>query len=357
MLPFHGFVAIYTVIVLAFNWSLDPLKTTAHPQYFSNFGRLYLVVLPFITVVWLTIVVLVRTNDWTTRRSTLATRLAPDVVGRFLSAMITLAALIVFMGSFTTFKTLMPDLMGGFPYDRTHAEMDALLHLGRDPGLVLIRIMDWPILRAAIEWNYSILWSMAGFLPIYFIATSVRADKLRLRYFLTWALTWVVIGNVLACLFLSAGPAFYGEVTGDRDRFAALLAAISDTTGDSTVAAFQAYLWNNYLAGTASLGTGISAFPSMHVGLAMMQALFLREYSRLAGHAGFVYVAIIVISSVCLGWHYAIDGYVSIVVALAVYAGIKRLLTPRPRTASLTPGPIAAQRDDARRTAHAASSP
>ena len=64
---------------------------------------------------------------------------------------------------------------------------------------------------------------------------------------------------MLACLFLSAGPAFYGAVTGDAVRFAPLNAFLGQSAS-SPAAAFQAYLWKSYSTGTASLGTGISAF-------------------------------------------------------------------------------------------------
>lgn len=57
----------------------------------------------------------------------------------------------------------------------------------------------------------------------------------------------------------------------------------------------------------------------------MMQALFLREISRPAGLVGFAYVALVVLSSVYLGWHYAIDGYVSALVAFGIHAGMRRL--------------------------------
>ena len=53
---------------------------------------------------------------------------------------------------------------------------------------------------------------------------------------------------------------------------------------------------------------GISAFPSMHVSLVTLNALFLFEFSRRGGLALFAYVALVVASSVYLAWHYAIDG-------------------------------------------------
>lgn len=344
MLPFHLAVLAYSLAVLGFSWHLGRMDALAYGQYIDRFGPVYLIAMPLIMLCGMIVLLIVRTHDWPARRLAVARTLAPDPVGRFVSGLIALASFIIFMGSFTTFKNLMPDLMGGFLFDRVQADIDRILHFGHDPGPVLIQVFDAPFVRRAIEWNYSVLWSLLGFLPIYFIAVSASADRLRLRYFMTIFAVWSVLGSLLACLFLSAGPAFYGHVTGDVSRFAPLLAFLADTTsGGASAARFQAYLWDNFISGTPALGTGISAFPSVHVGLAMMHALFLRELSRTAGLIGFGYVAVVTMSSIYLGWHYAIDGYVSIIVVAVLYAVLKRLFRSSAARESLTPHSIPAK--------------
>lgn len=344
MLPFHIAVLLYSLVVLGFSWRLGRMDALAYGQYIDRFGPVYLIAMPLIMLCGMIILLIMRTHDWPTRRVAVAKALAPDAIGRFLSGLLALASFIIFMGSFTTFKNLMPELMGGFHYDQAQAEIDRVLHFGRDPGPVLIQIFDAPAIRRAIEWNYSVLWSLFGFLPVYFIAVSAWANRVRLRYFVTIFTVWSVLGSLLACLFLSAGPAFYGHVTGETGRFAALLAFLADTTsGGASAARFQTYLWDNFVSGTPALGTGISAFPSVHVGLAMMHALFLRELNRTAGLIGFGYVAIVTMSSVYLGWHYAIDGYVSIIVVAALYALLKRTFRRAIAGAPVTPHPIPAK--------------
>ncbi len=134
-------------------------------------------------------------------------------------------------------------------------------------------------------------------------------------------------------------------MTGDTGRFAAIASFLTRDASGSSAALFQAYLWSNHQAGTSALGTGISAFPSMHVALAMVNALFLREINRSAGHAAFAYVGLVLFSSVYLGWHYAIDGYVSILIVLALHALMRRLFgrdiaqTRATRTAFVTSAP------------------
>ena len=67
-----------------------------------------------------------------------------------------------------------------------------------------------------------------------------------------------------------------------------------------------------------------------------MNALFVIERSRLWGRIAFLYVAFVLASSVYLGWHYAIDGYVSIAVVAAGHFGLRRYMA---RSTLVVPGP------------------
>jgi hypothetical protein len=71
-------------------------------------------------------------------------------------------------------------------------------------------------------------------------------------------------------------------------------------------------LWQAHLAGTYDLGRGISAMPSIHVSAAVLFALLAWRVDRRLGIAFTIYAAVIMIGSVHLAWHYAIDGYLSV---------------------------------------------
>jgi cytochrome c oxidase subunit IV len=343
LLPFHALVALYSTGVLLMAFTLGKSGSLAYTHYLERLAPVYLIAMPPVAILIFCITVFVRTDDWASRRNAVADALSSAAIGRYASGLLALMTFTLFLGSFTTLKNLMPDLMGGFQYDEIQADIDRILHFGRDPGPLLVALLDtWP-LRRAIEWNYGVLWSMLGMLPIFFIAMSKTADRIRLRYFLAMFFTWTVAGSLLACLFLSAGPAFYGHVTGDAARFAPVLDALASTAdATASAASFQAYLWQNYASGTSAIGTGISAFPSVHVALTMMHALFLWDKARIAGLFGMAYVAVTIVSSVYLGWHYAIDGYVSIAVVLVLHVALKRALragagetlTPHPSPAT-----------------------
>jgi len=119
------------------------------------------------------------------------------------------------------------------------------------------------------------------------------------RHIISFMLAWS-IGMMFAYLFSSMGPIFTG-------RFDASVApAITQNAA--------AILWDNYQAHGALIGGGISAFPSMHVALAVWFALVLRD--RNLATLGVAYAFGIFFCSVILGWHYVADGAAGIGIAL-----------------------------------------
>ena len=322
MRPLYRFVLAHAAMVLAIAaWHSD-VTTIAYETYIKQFAPLYFIALPLFLLVINVVRNAVR-NPAHPLNGLFC--LTPQALGRMVGAAITFSMLIFFMGSFTTFKTLMPKLVGGFPYDRLQADLDAFLHGGIEPGGALMEILGNPFVLQALQWNYAIAWMAMAFIPVFFIV--LYGHGVRLRYCLNFVLVWSILGNLLACIFLSAGPAFYAHVTGDAERFASQMQILDQGPGS----VFQSYLWQSYLQGTTGLGTGISAFPSVHVGIAMMNFLYLRDINRIAGLAGLAYVIVILASSVLLGWHYAIDGYVSIAVVWLIHGVLRRLLG-EPRT-------------------------
>ena len=138
-----------------------------------------------------------------------------------------------------------------------------------------------------------------------------------------WVITgvvWIGLGNFVAGIFLSAGPVYYGYMTGDADRFSEFFTAINaygfQNTGTPRV---QEMLWNYHVEGHASLGSGISAFPSVHVGMATLIGLYLWRKLGRFGAVALLFPLAIQIFSVLLGWHYAVDGYFSIAVVLVAW--------------------------------------
>ena len=75
----------------------------------------------------------------------------------------------------------------------------------------------------------------------------------------------------------------------------------------------QEMLWGDYQVRDVMVGSGISAMPSMHVAIATLFALVCWRVRRWLGIVMTIYAVIIMLGSVDLGWHYAVDGYLGAV--------------------------------------------
>ena len=82
----------------------------------------------------------------------------------------------------------------------------------------------------------------------------------------------------------------------------------------------QNKLWIEHSGG--ALGTGISAFPSLHVGAAMLPLLWLVDRFGWRGLIGAVFPLMIQYGSVVTGFHYAVDGYASALIACLTRASL-----------------------------------
>ncbi|MGE0503302.1 MAG: phosphatase PAP2 family protein [Rhizobiaceae bacterium] len=318
-------VLVYTLAGLSFLHAAGAADRAAYAIYVGRWLMLFAFFLPAIAILADVALVIHRFD----RRRPLAfgRAFSPVRIAALVSGMALLQVMMLFQGTFTSVKNALVVWQGGFPHDRVQADIDRWLHFGVDPWRWLQPVLGYDWVRLGVEWNYNVLWFVLCFGALFFVVTSPKASAIRTRYVVAFMLAWIVVGNLIAGPFMSAGPAFYGLVTGDEARFAEQLAFLARGAGQpNSAAAYQEYLWSLHAAGQTGFGSGISAFPSMHVALAMLNALFLADHSRRLGLAAYAYVAVIVVSSVYLAWHYAIDGYVAIAVVAAIHFALKRLM-------------------------------
>ncbi len=319
------FIIIYTLAGLVFLHAIGAADRSAYSIYFNQWSVCFCLILPTVAV-FVDITLLVHRFD-NRRRLAASYLFSTSRLAYFLSGLCLLMAIMIFQGTFTSVKNGMPVWQHGFQFDVLQADIDAFLHFGADPWRWLYLVAENDSVRAFVEWNYNVFWFILNFGTLFFVATSPRAASVRTRYLLCFMMVWIVVGNILAGLFLSAGPAFYGMVTGDTTRFAEQLAFLAHGVESRHSAfSYQQYLWSLHEGGRTGFASGISAFPSVHVGLTMLNALFAWEYNRRLGAVAFVYVAFVTASSVYLAWHYAIDGYVAAAVSVAVYVAARKLV-------------------------------
>jgi membrane-associated phospholipid phosphatase len=94
-------------------------------------------------------------------------------------------------------------------------------------------------------------------------------------------------------------------------------------------------LWAAYESRTLTAGSGISAMPSLHVATSLSFAILGWKTSRLVGVLLGMFAAIILIGSVHLGWHYAVDGYLSIALTGLIWWAVGRWLRQNRPAATL----------------------
>lgn len=240
-------------------------------------------------------------------------------VGRFLAGSVLFVAILVFTTSFTSLKNV-ASANTAFTWDVAFANLDHFIHFGHDPWRLLYGAIENTGFLRVLELNYNILWFVLNYSLLYWVAVSPQADGVRLRYMMGFFFVWVILGSAVGPMMLSAGPAFYGLVTGDVERFGGQVAFLASSKGMlSSAADYQSYLWTLREMQQTSFGSGILAFPSVHVALTMLNALFAWEFNRRIGLVAFAYVGVILFSSIYLGWHYGVDGYFSIIAVVGFY--------------------------------------
>ncbi|HSO47067.1 MAG TPA: phosphatase PAP2 family protein [Rhizobiaceae bacterium] len=318
----YGFILAYTACAIVIGIDTDLPVSGIFAHYFMPWCVTFGLVFPSLYLTW-------RFRSWRQTRAEPPHIIAHDprlFLGTLCAGVLLALAMVFFQASFTVVKNALYVWNDGFPLDELHADIDRMLHGGIDPWRFFEPLMASNQILNVMEFNYSILWFQLNFGILFIMLVSPGLSHLRSRYFLAFALTWIVVGNIFAGLFLSAGPVFYGAVTGDSQRFAELVSLLAaNKDGSYSAATYQNYLWTMHVSGTSGLGTGISAFPSVHVALTVINMLFAFEIRRSLGIAMTVYTAIILVTSVACGWHYAIDGYASIAICAVLYWALRRI--------------------------------
>ncbi len=250
-----------------------------------------------------------------------------------------LGACLLFPLGFTFVKSSMP-FISPFYADPALAAFDRALHGGVDPWQ-LTHVLAPYIDADFISLLYFVIWGLpAAFLPV-IIATCDNDLGRRNRFLVLYAFIWIGLGNVLAYAGSSVGPVFYDQLMG-TDRFADLAVALQASgLAQTEFALIQDRLWALFEAQSQSVGSGISAFPSIHNGVATIVMLYLWERSRWLAPVGLAFSGLILFSSVYVGWHYAVDGYASIALVTLAWTGLRRLdLAPRAAVQQATPAPV-----------------
>ena len=252
----------------------------------------------------------------------------PRLRRRYVQILLALVANVLFIAAFVVAKTNLTGIAGLWadpPFFADHflAWLDRTIHFGVDPYRLAHAAMGWAGSRWA-DLTYGALWTTLTTLFPLIVAAS-DDDQRRIRdAMLLFVFAHVVLGNVVALAGMSAGPVYYDRLFGG-DTFAGLTADLQSAGfAGSFIGNVQNGLWTSYSDKLLAAGSGISAFPSVHVATATMVAVYLASRSRWFIVPGVLYVAAILFISVLSGYHYAIDGYVAIIAVVLVWRWLRR---------------------------------
>ncbi len=205
-----------------------------------------------------------------------------------------------------------------YSWDHYFAGIDRLLFLGYDPWV----LSHWafPGLAATIFLDdLYVLWFLLVKLCVFSVAVLPMRNHTRLTFLLAFSLNWIIGGVILAIIMPAAGPVYLERIAGDP-MFVPLMDLLYQYSQLTEVRALgiQELLWQGYVNPDVD-PRGISAFPSLHVELAATCALLGFAASRVIGWMLSLYTVAMLVGSVHLGWHYAIDGIAGIVLAIIIW--------------------------------------
>jgi len=211
--------------------------------------------------------------------------------------------------TFRNIKSMAP-FVNGSEWDDAMAEIDRFLFAGHDPASVLHAWLGTGVMAHVLSWVY-IVWIVLVPVSIAIALVWTRHTNAGAWYVTAVAVDWC-LGAVLYLLFPSLGPIY-----SDPAMFADL--------PDTYVSQLQESLWADRVAvmadpwGSGTLQT-IAAFASLHVGIMTTICLIARLVAlpRWVQVASWTFLALTIVSTVYLGWHFVVDVFGGI--ALGTFA-------------------------------------
>ena len=212
-------------------------------------------------------------------------------------------------------------------WDVELSRWDQALHFGVNPSRFFVALFPGPVFLHMLDFAYSAAYYffIIGTTAACFALLSTR---MRFVFGSAYMLLWI-FGAVLYLAFPSWGPVFV--FSNDYQR---TLAQMPITRAIQQQLFLELSSLVNHPLGPRTVRFGsVAAFPSLHVGEVALLAIASRVISRRWFAWNVLYLTIIVIGSLVTGYHYMIDAYGGLAIALlAWWCG--RKLFPKPAPAA-----------------------
>ena len=248
-----------------------------------------------------------------------------------INILLILFLLSISLSLFTNTKEFLPNI-NKFYLDSELSSIDYYLHLNQHPWEITHYFFNSSVSSGIINLLYN-LWFFFVWIYLIYFCYSTRNSELRKNSIICFILCWTINGNILATLFSSAGPCFYRHLYENEKNYGQLFNILTEQNLDLInngsflkiwALSTQEMLWSSYSSNSSILGGGISAMPSMHVSITTLIAISLSNYNKKLGAICWIYLVAIQVGSVHLGWHYAIDGYVSILATTLIWYAVSK---------------------------------
>lgn len=193
-------------------------------------------------------------------------------------------------------------------------QLDAWLHLGVSPSIFVTQLFEGTFLVPLLDRWYG-LWIGSVILTLSFFCASPR-ERVRSPFMLSCVLLWT-LGAWIYMALPALGPIYvFPEVWND------LRGTMPGAEGG------QLALWQNYqtmLGGRTgpirqfNPTRGIAALPSLHVAAHGLFAMWSWRHARPLFVPFLLATLFTFLGSILTGWHYAVDGYLGLLVAYLAY--------------------------------------
>src|SRR5262249_32867115 len=213
--------------------------------------------------------------------------------------------------AYTWLKIFVP-LLNTHLYDPLMYRIHNFLHFGIDPTRFLIALFPQPWFLHFLDWEYTIYYPTMVAGAAWFMATPSRSE--RFRFVAAFLLLWVASSWLYVAIpVLSPCYALPGDFTHVHQTM-------------PKIALFQEMLIHHYALIKSPQKAnalkaiipifGCAAFPSLHVAAQCLLALWARRRNRILFILFGALTFITFLASLISGCHYAVDGYVGILMAV-----------------------------------------